>query len=148
MFTSAVQKAQLEIIRALAFQFDEVYPAVEPVLDFELFDEPILKKLGGLLIKEKTSIELSAVIDQFDDRQEQELVSEILFDEVHPDDPVQIIQECLATLRGRLIKDKIKTARLKMRELESLDKDTEAIVLEVAELQKQLQNLTISQEPE
>ena len=35
-----------------------------------------------------------------------------------------------------------------MRELESLDKDTEAIVLEVAELQKQLQNLTISQEPE
>ena len=148
MFTSAVQKAQLEIIRALAFQFDEVYPAVEPVLDFELFDEPILKKLGGLLIKEKTSIELSAVIDQFDDRQEQELVSEILFDEVHPDDPVQIIQECLATLRGRLIKDKIKTARLKMRELESLDKDTEAIILEVAELQKQLQNLTISQEPE
>ena len=47
-----------------------------------------------------------------------------------------------------LINDNIKTARLKMRELESLDKDTEAIVLEVAELQKQLQNLTISQEPE
>jgi hypothetical protein len=84
------------------------------------------------------------VIDQFDDRQEQELVSEILFDEVHPDDPVQIIQECLATLKGRLIKDKIKTARLKMRELESLDQDTETIILEVAELQKQLQNLTIS----
>ena len=31
-----------------------------------------------------------------------------------------------------------------MRELESLDKDTEAIVLEVAELQKQLQDLTMS----
>ena len=78
------------------------------------------------------------------DKNMKELVSEILFDEVHPDDPVQIIQECLATLRGRLIKDKIKTARLKMRELESLDQDTEAIILEVAELQKQLQNLTIS----
>ncbi|GIS71545.1 MAG: hypothetical protein CM1200mP10_11220 [Candidatus Neomarinimicrobiota bacterium] len=34
---------------------------------------------------------------------------EKLFDEVHSDDPVQIIQECLATLKGRLIKDKIKT---------------------------------------
>ena len=143
MFTSAVQKAQLEIIRTLAFHFDEVFPVVKSALDFELFDEPILKKLGGLLIKEKTGVELSAVIDQFDERQERELVSEILFDEVSPDDPAQIIQECLATLKGRLIKDHIKAARLKMRELESLGQDTEAIVLEVAELQKQLQELTM-----
>ena len=131
------------MIRALAFHFDEVFPAVKSVLDFELFDEPILKKLGGLLIKEKTGVELSAVIDQFDDRQEQELVSEILFDEVHTDDPVQIIQECLVTLKGRMIKDQIKTARLKMREMESLGQDTDTIILEVAELQKQLQKLTM-----
>ena len=143
MFTSAVQKAQLEIIRTLAFHFDEVFPVVKSALDFELFDEPILKKLGGLLIKEKTGVELSAVIDEFDDRQERELVSEILFDEVSPDDPVLIIQECLATIKGRLIKDQIKAARLKMRELESLGHDTEAIILEVAELQKQLQELTM-----
>ena len=143
MFTSAVQKAQLEIIRTLAFHFDEVFPVVKSALDFELFDEPILKKLGGLLIKEKTGVELSAVIDEFDDRQERELVSEILFDEVSPDDPVLIIQECLATIKGKLIKDQIKAARLKMRELESLGHDTEAIILEVAELQKQLQELTM-----
>jgi len=143
MFTSAVQKAQLEIIRTLAFHFDEVFPVVKSALDFELFDEPILKKLGGLLIKEKTGVELSAVIDEFDDRQERELVSEILFDEVSPDDPVLIIQECLVTIKGKLIKDQIKAARLKMRELESLGHDTEAIILEVAELQKQLQELTI-----
>ena len=143
MFTSAFQKAQLEIIRTLAFHFDEVFPVVKSALDFELFDEPILKKLGGLLIKEKTGVELSAVIDEFDDRQERELVSEILFDEVSPDDPVLIIQECLATIKGKLIKDQIKAARLKMRELESLGQDTEAIVLEVAELQTQLQELTV-----
>ena len=47
-----------------------------------------------------------------------------------------------------MIKDKIKTARLKMRELESLNHDTEEIVLEVAELQKQLQSLTVSQDQE
>ena len=95
------------------------------------------------MIKEKTGVELSAVIDEFDDRQERELVSEILFDEVSPDDPVLIIQECLATIKGKLIKDQIKAARLKMRELESLGHDTEAIILEVAELQKQLQELTM-----
>ena len=143
MFTSAVQKAQLEIIRSLAFHFDEVYPVVKSALDFELFDEPILKKLGSFLVNEKTSIELSGVIDQFDDRQEKELVSEILFDEVSTDDPVMIIQECMATIKGRLIKDRIKAERLKMRELESLGQDTEAIILEVAELQKQLQELTM-----
>ncbi len=147
MFTSAVQKAQLEIIRTLAFHFDEVFPVVKSALDFELFDEPILKKLGGLLIKEKTGVELSAVIDEFDDRQERELVSEILFDEVSPDDPVLIIQECLATIKGKLIKDQIKAARLKMRELESVGHDTEAIILEVAELQKQLHELTMPLDP-
>ena len=147
MFTSAFQKAQLEIIRTLAFHFDEVFPVVKSALDFELFDEPILKKLGGLLIKEKTGVELSAVIDEFDDRQERELVSEILFDEVSPDDPVLIIQECLATIKGKLIKDQIKAARLKMRELESLGHDTEAIILEVAELQKPLQELTMPLDP-
>mgnify|MGYP003315165934 CR=1 FL=1 len=143
MFTSAVQKAQLEIIRALAFHFDEVYPVVKSALDFELFDEPILKKLGSFLVNEKTSIELSGVIDQFDDRQEKELVSEILFDEVSTDDPVMIIQECMATIKGRLIRDQIKAERLKMRELESLGQDTEEIILEVAELQKRLQELTM-----
>ncbi len=66
-----------------------------------------------------------------------------MFDEVSTDDPVMIIQECMATIKGRLIKDRIKAERLKMRELESLGQDTEAIILEVAELQKQLQELTM-----
>ncbi|GIS71544.1 MAG: hypothetical protein CM1200mP10_11210 [Candidatus Neomarinimicrobiota bacterium] len=35
-----------------------------------------------------------------------------------------------------------------MRELESFDQDTETIVLEVAELQNQLQSLTVSQDQE
>ena len=62
---------------ACAAKFDDVFPSVKSALDFELFDEPILKKLGGLLIKENTGVELSAVIDHFDDHQEKELVSEV-----------------------------------------------------------------------
>ena len=42
-FTNASQKAQLEIIRTIAFNFDEVYPSMKSIIDFQIFDEPILQ---------------------------------------------------------------------------------------------------------
>ncbi|MEE3303102.1 MAG: DNA primase, partial [Candidatus Neomarinimicrobiota bacterium] len=74
-FTNTIQKAQLEIIRAIAFNFDEVYPSMKNVIDFQIFDEPILQKIGLLLIKENKPKDLSAIIDQFEDMDEKKLVS-------------------------------------------------------------------------
>ena len=141
-FTNTMQKAQLEIIRAIAFNFDEVYPSMKNKIDFQIFDEPILQKVGLLLIEDKKSKDLSAIIDQFENMDEKRLVSEILFDEVSSDDPQLIIKECFSTIKKKLIKDQIKQARIKIRELESSGKDTKEIIIQVTELQKSLQALT------
>ena len=141
-FTNTMQKAQLEIIRAIAFNFDEVYPSMKNIIDFQIFDEPILQKIGLLLIKDKKSKDLSAIIDQFENMDEKRLVSEILFDEVSSDDPQLIIKECFSTINKKLIKDQIKQARIKIRELESSGKDTKEIIIQVTDLQKSLQALT------
>ena len=39
-FANASQKAQLEMIKTMAFNFDEVYPSMESIRDFQIFDEP------------------------------------------------------------------------------------------------------------
>ena len=140
-FTNTIQKAQLEIIRAIAFNFDEVYPSMKNVIDFQIFDEPILQKIGLLLIKENQPKDLSAIIDQFEDMDEKKLVSKILFDDINSDDPKLIIKDCFATIRGKQIQDEIKQARIKIRELESSGEDAKEIIIQVTELQKTLHQL-------
>ncbi len=140
-FTNTIQKAQLEIIRAIAFNFDEVYPSMKNVIDFQIFDEPILQKIGLLLINENQPKDLSAIIDQFEDMDEKKLVSKILFDDINSDDPKLIIKDCFATIRGKQIQDEIKQARIKIRELESSGEDAKEIIIQVTELQKTLHQL-------
>ena len=147
-FTNAMQKAQLEIIRAIAFNFDEVYPSMKNIIDFQIFDEPILQKIGLFLIKDNKPKDLSAIIDQFENMDEKRLVSEILFDYVSSDDPQLIISECIATIKGKLIKDQIKQARIKIRELESSGEDAKEIIIQVIELQNTLHQLTENIETE
>ena len=147
-FTNTVQKAQLEIIRAIAFNFDQVYPSMKNVIDFQIFDEPILQKIGLLLIKENQPKDLSAIIDQFEDMDEKKLVSKILFDDINSDDPKLIIKDCFATIRGKQIQDQIKQARIKIRELESSGEDAKEIIIQVTELQKTLHQLKENVETE
>ena len=147
-FTNTTQKAQLEIIRAIAFNFDEVYPSMKNIIDFEIFDEPILQKIGLLLIEDKKSNDLPAIIDQFENMDDKKLVSEILFDELSSDDPQLIIKECFSTIKKKLIKDQIKQARIQIREFESSGKDTKEIIIQVTKLQKTLQELTENIETE
>ena len=89
---------------------------MKSIIDFQIFDEPILQKIGLLLIKDNKLKDLSAIIDEFDSPEEKRLISEILFDDVNSDDPKLIIRDCFATIRGKLIKDQIKQGRIKIRE--------------------------------
>ena len=47
----------------------------------------MLPKIGLLLIEDKKSNDLPAIIDQFENMEDKKLVSEILFDELSSDDP-------------------------------------------------------------
>ena len=80
--------------------------------------------------------------DRFEDQEEYRLVSEILFEDVSSDVPKLIIKDCFVTIRRILIKDQIKQARTKIKELESKGHDSKELVIHVTELQKSLQQLT------
>jgi hypothetical protein len=67
---------------------------------------------------------------------------------VSSDDPQLIIRECFNTIKGKLIKDQIKEARIKIRELESSGEDAKEIIIQVIELQKTLHQLSENIETE
>ena len=141
LFTSLEQKAQVEIIRVLVAYYPQVESYVREHLDVELFTEPLLKKVVSALLDQGSNLDLATVVDRFESKVEREAVSKILFDELETEDPHQVLQECLATIKSRPLKEKIKAARVKIRELEATGQDSTELVLEVARLQKELHAL-------
>jgi predicted signal transduction protein with EAL and GGDEF domain len=141
LFTSLEQKAQVEIIRVLVAYYPQVESYVREHLDVELFTEPLLKKVVSTLLDQGADLDLATVVDRFESKVEREAVSKILFDELETEDPHQVLQECLATIKSRPLKEKIKAARVKIRELEATGQDSTELVLEVARLQKELHAL-------
>ncbi len=145
-FTSKLERAQVEIIRALAGRQPEALEFAQAHLDLNIFTEPLLKQLAQSLLESKDEISLGAVIDQFTAKQEREAVTKILFSElVNADvDSEILLRECLITIRRYPISEKIKQLRIKIRDLEAAGKDTTELILEVAQLQQELKELSIA----
>ena len=59
-------------------------------------------------------------------------------DEDNTSSIIQMAQECLKTLKKVSIKEKIKQLRIKIREMESKNKDTTDLMKEILEMQKLL----------
>jgi len=149
-FSSKLERAQVEIIRALAGRQPEALEFAQAHLDLNIFTEPLLKQLAQSLLEGKDEISLGAVIDLFTTKQEREAVTKILFSElVSADvDPEILLRECLFTIRRHPIGEKVKQLRIKIRDLEAAGKDTTELILEVARLQQELKELSIAYTPE
>ena len=79
--------------------------------------------------------EIMAHFDSVDDR---EVVSKILMDEDDSTSSVQMAKDCLATLSKVTTKEKIKLARIKIREMETAGQDATDLMKEVVKMQKDL----------
>ncbi len=149
-FTSKLQRAQVEIIRTLAGRQPEALDFARTHLDLNIFAEPLLKQLAGILLDQQNTISLAAVVEQFDSKQEREAVTKILFSELVSAeiDPEKLLRECLITIRQQPLRAKIKQLRIKIRELEATGQDSIDLVLEIAGLQKELNALNEAYQPE
>lgn len=136
--SSLLTKAQTILVKMLANEDTAIRQLVRDKLDFELLSDPILKKLAELLMPQYDDINFSSIIDQFDDKYERELITKILMVEIPPGDAKQEIKDCLIVLRSHPIKEKIRAARFKIRELEEGGKDPIEAVMEEALLQQEL----------
>jgi len=140
-FSSLAQKAQLILVKLLADENPQIRQLVRDKLELKLVDEPILKKIAELVLPLYEEINYAAIIDKFEDKNERELVTKILMEERPQEDPESEINDCIYVLKSLPIKEKIKAARFKIRELEQQGLDPIEAVMEEAQLQQALREL-------
>ena len=137
LFTSVNAKAELGIIKVLTGDDKEARSLIQTQLDINLIKNDQLKKLAKMLMcgDNVNPAEIMAHFDSVDDR---EVVSKILMDEDDSTSSVQMAKDCLATLSKVTTKEKIKLARIKIREMETAGQDATDLMKEVVKMQKDL----------
>jgi len=138
-YTSGIQKAQVELIRLLLKNDPEIKEISDKYLDIEYFTEPVLKEMAEFLIKAPDSDnKSSALVDIFtnpDDRQE---AARILVQDAVIEESSQTFHDCMRMLKSHPLREKIKVARITIRDLETKGEDPTNAILEVAQLQEEL----------
>ncbi|MBT3590686.1 MAG: DNA primase [Candidatus Marinimicrobia bacterium] len=141
-FSSVDQRAQLELIRLLASDDPNHRQLVKTHISSDDFIEPILKKLATKLMGKAMIIDHSALAESFSDKDERDIVTEILIQEEIHGTPEQIVKDCLNILKSKPIKEKIQALRLLIREKEASDGNVEDEIKKVIELQNTLNELS------
>lgn len=137
LFTSVNAKAELGIIKVLAGDDQEARVLIQSDLDINLIENDQLKKLAEMLMG-TNNVKPAEIMAHFDSAEDREIVSQILIDEDDSTSPIQMAQDCLATLSKVSTKEKIKAARIKIREMEAAGQDTTNLMMEVVKMQKDL----------
>jgi hypothetical protein len=140
-FSSLIQKAQLILVKLLANDNPQIRQVVRDNIDLDLFSESVLKKLAEILLSLYEDIKFSAIVDQFENKQERELVTKILMEDRPQESPEIEVVDCMHVLKSYPIKEKIKAARFKIRELEEHGDDPIEAVMKEAQLQQELRDL-------
>ena len=112
-FSSLLQKAQLILVKLLTSDEPQVRQYVRDNIDLDLFSEPILKKLAKTLLPLYDEVKYSAIIDQFEQKQQREIVTKILMEDRPQEDPEKEISDCMHILKSSPLKEKIKAARIR-----------------------------------
>lgn len=140
-FSTLIQKAQLILVKLLASDDPQIRQVVRDNVELDLFSEPVLKKLAEILLPLYEDIKFSSIIDQFENKQERELVTKILMEDKPQESPEIEVADCMHVLKSYPIKEKIKVTRFKIRELEQRGDDPIKAVMEEALLQQELREL-------
>ena len=89
-----------------------------------LITTPILKKIYEIIKDENLSVESSSIIEYFNDKNERDFITKMLFETVNETSTEEIVFDCLKILKSEPIKEQIKKIRIKIREKESNGQDS------------------------
>ena len=87
------------------------------------------------------TVETSGIIEYFQDKNERDSVTEILFSETKNFPPEEIVLDCLKLLKSRPLKEKIQSLRVQIREKELNGENTQEELEEVVKLRQELNAL-------
>ncbi len=137
LFTSLISRAELGIVKVLLSSNKQAKDFIRENLNPENIKSDVLKSLIKELFKTEEP-NFSELAGQVESVEERDFLTKIFMEEDSLSDPQQMAMDCLKTLNRVPLKDQIKAARVKIRELESAGKDATDYILKVAELQHQL----------
>ena len=137
LFSTINGKAELGLIQVLAGNDFEAKSIIKNKLDVNQIENPIIRKLIEILISVK-KINPAEIISHFKRSEERKIISKLLIDNDQTTDFIELAKDCLSTLSKISIIEKIKQLRLKIREMESTDKNTSELMKKIVILEKQL----------
>ena len=136
-FSTVNGKAELGLIQVLVGNDFEAKSIIKNKLDIGQIENPMIKKLIKILIsvEEKNPAD---IISHFEEAEEREIISKLLIEDDQTTDFIELASDCLSTLSKVSIVEKIKQLRLKIREMESNDENTNVLMKKIVKLEKQL----------
>ena len=138
LFTNQIDKAQIELLQLLVHEDQSVRQYVKEKVQLDIFTTLFLKKIANYLLSDKMAVETSEIIEYFQDKNERNSVTEILFRETKNFPPEEIVLDCLKILKSRPLKEKIQSLRVQIREKESKGKNPQKELEEVVKLRQEL----------
>ena len=140
-FNNQVEKAQIELIKLLANNNNEIRQYVLEHVTIGLFKAPLLKKLADILFDKNLNVESSAIIEYFQDKNERDSVAQILFAEDENISFEEIVSDCLKILKSEPLKEKIYSLRGQIREKESKGENILEELSAITKLREELNGL-------
>ena len=141
LFSSKIEKAQIELLKLLINDNSSIREYVIDRIELSLFKSPLLHKLAKILIDEDLNVESSSIIEYFQDKQERDSITKILFSKNQSGEIEEIVSDCLIILKSNPIKEKIYQLRAKIREKESNGENPMQELNAITELREKLNDL-------
>jgi|TARA_B110000467_G_scaffold47125_1_gene43100 DNA primase len=141
LFTTTIEKAQVELIQLLANEDINIQNYVKKEISIDLFTNDLLKKIAGFLMDENLKAETSSLMEYFQDKNEKNFIAKILFESEKNILTEEIVSDCLKILKSEPIKEQIKDIRIKIREKESKGQDSMQELNKLTTLRKALDEI-------
>ena len=141
LFTTRIEKAQVELIRLLLDDDIKVRDYARNHVPINVFTNKLLKKLAGYLFNENSSVKLSSIIEYFTDDNDRNSITQILFESEKNILTEEIVTDCLKILKSEPIRLEIKDVRIQIREKESKGQDSSQELNKLTDLQKALNEI-------
>jgi len=140
-FSKKIDKAQVELIQILISNDHAIKRHIVDQVKLDLFSNPLLKKLAKILIDENLDVESSSIIEYFQDKNERDSITQILFTKDQESASEEIVYDCIKILKSEPIKEKISELRIDIREKESKGESPVKELDTITKLRKQLNDL-------
>ena len=141
VFNNRIDKAQVELIRIMLSGNKDQKNYILDNIDLHFFTNPILNKVAKILIDRNLDVESSKIIEYFQDDNERNYITKILFFEDTGNLSTTIVYDCLKILKSEPIKQKISLLRVQIREKELNGEDPTNELVVINKLIKELDDI-------